>query len=162
MRKGALYGIILVETPKQGSHRGHCMQIIDQSNTIKYICKIARQNNEAENCAVAFARKEGSSYVVLDHCMVENLGGKTTCNLSIIPRKVSLALIKVCIKEKLVPLIIHTHLFLDNDEYVCFSETDKDFITHFANAAFSMGHCSTCLFLVTDGRSARVCEKNSV
>jgi len=140
LRKGALYGIILAETPKQGSHRGHCMQIIDQSNTIKYICKIARQNNEAENCAVAFARKEGSSYVVLDHCMVEDLGGKTTCNLSIIPRKVSLALIKVCIKEKLVPLIIHTHLFLDNDEYVCFSETDKDFITHFCGGA---GSCTS-------------------
>ena len=140
------------------------MQIIDDHNLIDNYRKLALEKNNVEHCAVAIGRKlpgQLSCYEIEDYCSICELGGRTTQNSVIIPWKISYALIKVCIKNKNIPIIMHTHTSQSEEiSFVSFSDIDQKFINSFYSSAKDCGFFSTCLFLVTDGNSVMACEKN--
>lgn len=143
-----------------------CIRIIDTVNLIKKYSDLARESNDAEYCAIAIGKKLSafeSCYKILDYCSVNDLGGHTTLNGVSIPRKISYSLIKSCVQTGNIPIVLHTHVPASiGDDYVSFSNVDREYISRFSLVAMKSGYTSECLFIVTDGNTVMVCEKSPV
>ncbi|MBP3521385.1 MAG: hypothetical protein J6J87_08585 [Oscillospiraceae bacterium] len=133
--------------------------LLDKIGVIAALCDQAEREREWEHCVLALAKRTGEAvYELFDSCIVEEIGGSTGRNISNIPQKVSLALISLCVKQRAVPVILHTHpsgAYLG--EPVTFSDKDRIFIEKFSAVAIEMGMQDPCLFLVTDGQSILLC-----
>lgn len=138
--------------------------LLDKLSVIADLCGQAEKEGEQEHCVLALARRTGEAvYELFDSCTVEEMGGSTGLNLSTIPRKVSLALIRLCIKRELVPVILHTHApNLSPEEPVIFSGKDQIFMDQFSHVAIKQGLTSPCLFLVTNGQSILLCDTSNM
>lgn len=138
--------------------------LLDVIGVIADLRDQAEREREREHCALALARRMGeATYEIFDSCTVEEMGGSTGQNLSTIPRKVSLALISLCVKQGLVPVILHTHEpNLCPEEPVFFSRKDQFFMDQFSQVAINRGLKSPCLFLVTNGQSFLLCDTSNM
>ncbi len=132
------------------------LHVIDECGAIIRLAKLAREDTSKEHCSVAIARERREHsltvYRIASFCMVEEVGGRTNNKVSIIPREVSLSLLRACKKGGYAPVVLHTHI--PHDEYpgpVSFSDMDMNFICHFISKAESMQQCAHPLFVVTDG-----------
>lgn len=138
------------------------MTVQDPENIIGHIFLLAQQEQNREHCTLALAKRiEEATYEIFDSCTVEEIGGSTGRNFSSIPQKVSLALIRLCVKRGFVPMILHTHpsgTYLG--EPVTFSDKDCIFIEKFSAVAAERGVQDPCLFMVTDGQSIQLCTAN--
>ena len=136
----------------------------DPQGIIDQICMLARKEQNREHCVLALARREAEGiYELFDSCTVEEMGGITGQNLSVIPRKVSLALIRFCVKQKVIPVILHTHApDICPNASVIFSRTDQIFMEQFSNVAIQEGLQNPYLFLVTDGQSILLCDASNM
>lgn len=135
------------------------MTLQDPKGIIGHIFSLARQEQDREHCMLALAKRIGeATYEIFDSCTAEEIGGSTGRNFSSIPQKVSLALIRLCVKQGFVPMILHTHpaaAYLG--ELVTFSDKDRIYIEKFSAVAMERGVHDLCLFLVTDGQSILLC-----
>lgn len=140
------------------------MQITDTCDLLKTYCHLARTDNNTEHCAIAVGKKSSDNYLrytILDYCPIMEFGGYATRDAVNIPRKLSLALIRLCVNRGYVPIILHTHIkSRDETRNVSFSMTDQHFIDRFVYTAIKSGYTSSCLFFVTDGSSIMACEKS--
>lgn len=143
------------------------MEIIDRCNLLKHILEIVQIESEIEHCAIAIAKRKqapnfcGSEYEILDYSMIENFGGHTSDKSSFIPIKLSLALMRICLDNNYIPLVIHTHILSEGpDKFVSFSEQDRVYNESFCKTITGQGYTSNCLFLVTDGNTMMISEKS--
>lgn len=138
--------------------------LLDKIGVIDDLRDQAKSECEREHCVLALAKRTGEAvYELFDSCTVEEMGGSTEQNLSTIPRKVSLALIHLCVKQGLVPAILHTHEpNLCPKKPVAFSRKDRIFMKRFSKVAMEQGLKDSCLFLVTNGRSILLCDTSNM
>ena len=115
--------------------------LLDKHGVIADLCSQIERMGEQEHCVLALARRTGKAvYEIFDSCTVEEMGGNTGRNLSTVPRKVSLALIQLCAKQGVVPMILHTHPpGICPGEPVSFSDKDRVFIESFSTVAAEKG-----------------------
>lgn len=138
--------------------------LIDSEGIVDHICILARQEPTQEHCVLALAqRKSDCVYELIDSCSIGEMGGSTTENYAMIPKKVSLALIRLCARQELVPVIIHTHTpSICPAEPVIFSKKDQLFMEQFSKVAIAQSLRDPCIFLVTNGQSLLICETGSM
>lgn len=137
--------------------------LLDKIDVIASLRKQAEKEGKREHCVLALGKRIGDgTYEISDSCAVEEMGGSTGRNLSTIPRKVSLALIQLCVKQELVPIILHTHApGICPNMPVVFSRKDQTFMEQFSGVAIAQGLKAPCLFLVTNGRSILLCDTSN-
>ena len=138
--------------------------LLDKLGVVAALCEQAEREGEQEHCVLAMDRKTGEAvYELFDSCAVEEMGASTGQNRSTVPRKVSLALIQLCVKRELIPVILHTHApNLCPEEPVIFSQKDQIFMDRFSQVAIDRGLKSPCLFLVTNGQSILLCDTSNM
>lgn len=128
------------------------ISIKDECGVILHLQKLASTDFDREHCAVAIADEMDAECRIYSYCMVQDVGGETNCNYSILPRKVSYALLRLCSKKKAVPMILHTHIMgYEYSKPLGFSPQDKEFAERFIMTARRMGNIPGCAFIVMNG-----------
>lgn len=126
--------------------------IEDECGVIKYLQKLASEDYSCEHCAVAVASENNIGFRLCTYCMVQDVGGRTNEGSSTIPKKVSYALLKICSKERNVPVILHTHILgYEHSKPLEFSPQDMEFADKLAKVAKNMGNIPACGFIVMNG-----------
>lgn len=139
------------------------MHIEDKCRIIEKMIKLAKEENGREHGVLAEAsvlqEENRISYVLIDDCMIEEVGGKEQETCVRIPAKLSYVLIQNCKKTGNIPVIIHTHIKSNHGkkENVSFSLPDMRFMEQFSLYAAKTGGIPECLFIVTDGESIAYC-----
>ncbi len=130
---------------------GH-ISIKDECGVIRHLQKLASTDFGCEHCAVAIADEADAGCRIYSYCMVQEVGGETNSNFSILPRKVSYALLHLCRKKKAVPVILHTHIMgYEYADPLGFSPQDEEFAERFIMTAKRMGNIPGCAFIVMNG-----------
>lgn len=126
--------------------------IRDECGVIAHLQKLASTDHHCEHCAVAIADGTDAECRIYSYCMVQDVGGETNCNFSVLPRRVSYALLSLCSKKKEVPVILHTHIMgYEYSKPLEFSPQDEEFADRFIMIARRMGNIPGCAFIVLNG-----------
>ncbi len=125
---------------------------IDECGVIGHLQKLALKDCGREHCAIAIAEEAANGCRLYSYCMVQEIGGETNSQVSIIPRRVSYALLSLCNKEKKIPVVLHTHIFgYEYSKPLGFSPQDAEFANKFIKVAKRMGNIPGCAFIVLNG-----------
>lgn len=128
------------------------VSIKDECGVIAHLQELALKDCKCEHCAIAIADKTDYECRLYSYCMIQDLGGETSSSFSVIPRRVSYALLNLCNKEKKIPVILHTHIVgYEYSKPLGFSPQDKEFAHKFINTAKRMGNIPGCAFIVMNG-----------
>ena len=139
------------------------MYIVDRCGILKKIISEARSLSHKEHGALGIAGIGKECYVLLDGCMIEEVGGQEEEENIRIPASVSYALLQSCVEREKIPIIIHTHGISYNGNQklkVSFSNKDMSFIDKFTECAKKIGNISECIFIVTDGTMLVCCYRD--
>ena len=135
--------------------------IKDECGVIERLQGLALRNHEREHCAIAIADETGEVCRIHSYCMVQDVGGETNCNFSVLPRRVSYALLSLCSKRKAVPVILHTHIMgYEYSKPLGFSPQDEEFADRFVTTARRMGNIPGCAFIVMNGEDLLISFEN--
>lgn len=133
----------------------------DECGVIAHLQELAVRDCSREHCAIAVANKSGREYRLYSYCMVQDVGGNTNDQFSVIPRKVSYALLNMCNREKAIPVILHTHILgYEYSRPLGFSPQDTEFADKFIQLARQMGNISDCGFVVMNGEDIVIFVQN--
>lgn len=126
--------------------------IKDECGVIGHLQELALKDCRCEHCAIAIADETDHECRLYSYCMVQDLGGETSSSFTVIPRRVSYALLNLCNKEKKIPVILHTHIVgYEYSKPLGFSPQDIEFVNKFLNVAKRMESIFGCLFIVMNG-----------
>lgn len=136
------------------------MKIRDENNILRQIAEQAIREPGREHCVLATAEQiDMDTYSLFDSCNAEDIGGTGEAFCFNIPAKVSMALLNICQRERIIPVVIHTHPYHGIDSCsVRFSEGDISYNDHFTEYAAEKG-IPCCLFIVTDGVTIMYCSR---
>ena len=131
--------------------------IKDECGVIAHLQELALKDYSREHCAMVIASQTGEEYRLCSYCMIQDVGGSTKNQFSVIPRKVSYALLSVCNKRKMIPMILHTHILgYENSKPLCFSPQDIEFADKFITMARQMENIPGCGFVVMNGEDIKI------
>ena len=144
--------------------------VYDKCGVIERLCREIIEKPDLEHCALAIADAKTTrheiNHFLIDYCMLEDVGGKTTDSFTSIPREVSFSLLRHCKRANKVPVVLHTHVMgYEYSDPLGFSPQDMQFISRFTRFAKETFSLSDSLFIVMNGNSIVYCwedDSNSI
>jgi len=129
------------------------INILDKGGYINSFKMRVTNQSHIEHAGFAIVKQNSiSEFTIRDFAHADSLGILGSASSLFIPKELSIALIRVCIHNDLVPMVLHSHTLesiVEND--LSFSIEDMSFIRRFAKVAVNFKLTSPLFFYLTEG-----------
>lgn len=144
------------------------MIINDKSGLVQHLKELIKLDEKIEHCVIGVADVVYINGIyefnIIDHCKTMEFGGTTDIFEVTIPKNVIGALVSICKKQDMIPIIAHSHVSAHSSvtgytfaEELQFSPQDMNYIHKFVSYLNSNSKCNFCIFVLAKEQKILYC-----